>query len=143
MGRVTGPAHVLPDLAEPTIHAPTIRAIARFAVPEPVLRRYPAWAMTILVDQAIWLWRGRRWAHLVSDASYEELHIFAGRLGIPRHGFQGDHYDIPDYLHPTAIAEGAVLVDCRILARRLRAAGLRQDNRAGESNRPPARSRTP
>ena len=36
----------------------------------------------ILVDQAIWPWRGMRWAHLVSDESYDELHAFAARLGI-------------------------------------------------------------
>ena len=81
--------------------------------------------MAILVDGAVWPWRGRRWAHLVSDESYDELHEFAKRLGIPRRAFQGDHYDIPDYLHHKAIELGAELVDGRVLARRLRAAGLR------------------
>jgi hypothetical protein len=85
--------------------------------------------MAILVDRAIWPWRGRRWAHLVSDHSYDELHRFAELLGVPRHVFQGDHYDIPDYLHPRAIELGAELVDARVLARRLRAAGLRIDKR--------------
>lgn len=90
--------------------------------------------MTILVDQAIWPWRGHRWAHLVSDHSYDELHIFAEQLGIPRRGFQGDHYDIPDYMHAIAIVNGAVLVDSRILVRRLRAAGLRRSGNSGECN---------
>ena len=54
--------------------------------------------VTILVDPAIWPWRGHRWAHLVSDESYDELHAFAARLGIPRRAFQGDHYDVPAYL---------------------------------------------
>lgn len=40
--------------------------------------------MAVLVDSAIWPWRGRLWAHLVSDESHEELHAFAERLGIPR-----------------------------------------------------------
>jgi hypothetical protein len=85
--------------------------------------------MAILVDRAIWPWRGRRWAHLVSDESYDELHGFARQLGIPRRAFQGDHYDIPDYLHTKAIELGAELVEGRVLARRLREAGLRLDKR--------------
>lgn len=81
--------------------------------------------MTILVDQAVWPWRGRRWAHLVSDESYDELHAFAARLGIPRRGFQGDHYDVPAEYRLKAIELGAEAVDARVLVRRLRAAGLR------------------
>jgi len=82
--------------------------------------------MAILVDRAIWAWRGRRWAHLVSDESYDELHDFAARLGMPRRIFQGDHYDVPDELHQLAIDLGAELVDGRELVRRLREAGLRK-----------------
>ena len=85
--------------------------------------------MTILVDQAVWPWRGRRWAHLVSDESYDELHAFAERLGIPRRAFQGDHYDVPTELREEAIALGATAVDARVLVRRLRAAGLRRPRR--------------
>ena len=81
--------------------------------------------MTILVDRAIWPWRGRKWAHLVSDESYEELHEFATRLELPRRAFQGDHYDIPEDYRERAIALGAQPVDARDLVRRLRAAGLR------------------
>lgn len=80
----------------------------------------------ILVDPAVWPWRGHKWAHLVSDTSYDELHEFAARLGIPRRVFQGDHYDIPAYLREEAIALGAEPVDSRVLVRRLRAAGLRK-----------------
>lgn len=79
----------------------------------------------ILVDGAVWPWRGRLWAHLVSDVSLQELHEFAGRLGMPRHTFQGDHYDIHTELRESAIAMGAVPVDARELVRRLIAAGLR------------------
>lgn len=86
--------------------------------------------MTILVDQAIWQWRGRRWAHMVSDTSYEELHAFAARLGIPARGFQGDHYDVPADVREQALALGAEAVDCRELVHRLRAAGLRRRGRA-------------
>lgn len=82
--------------------------------------------MTILVDQAIWPWRGRRWAHLVSDESYDELHDFAAALGIERRAFQGDHYDVPADWRDRAIEAGATPVDARELVRRLRAAGLRK-----------------
>lgn len=81
--------------------------------------------MAILVDDARWAWRERRWAHLVSDASYDELHTFAGLLGIPRRAFQGDHYDVPADFRLAAIALGAEAVGSRELVRRLRASGLR------------------
>jgi len=90
-------------------------------------------AMAILVDQAVWPWRGRRWAHLVSDESYDELHAFAARLGIPRRSFQGDHYDVPTEYRDRAIELGAEAVDARVLVRRLRESGLRRPRRAGGS----------
>ena len=82
--------------------------------------------MAILVDDAIWPWRGRVWAHLVSDTSIDELHAFARRLGIPERAFQGDHYDVTDELRDCAIAEGARAVTSRDVVRALRAAGLRK-----------------
>jgi Protein of unknown function (DUF4031) len=81
--------------------------------------------VVILVDPARWPWRDRRWAHLVSDVSYHELHLFAGRLGLPRRVFQGDHYDVPAEVREEAIRLGAAPVDSRELVVRLRAAGLR------------------
>lgn len=81
--------------------------------------------MSVLVDDAIWPWRGERWAHLVSDHDYDELHAFAAQLGIPRRAFQGDHYDLPHRLRAVAIGLGALPVPSRELVRRLRAAGLR------------------
>jgi len=88
-------------------------------------------ATVILVDDAVWPWRGRRWCHLVSDESYDELHAFAGRLGIPRHVFQGDHYDIPEDHRDRVVQLGAVEVGSRELVRRLRAAGLRRARGTG------------
>ena len=79
----------------------------------------------ILVDEARWPWRDRLWAHLVSDESYEELHEFASRLGLPRRAFQGDHYDVPADYRLRAIEMGARAVPSRQLVSRLRAAGLR------------------
>ncbi len=89
--------------------------------------------MTILVDPAVWPHRGDRWAHLVSDSSYDELHRFAAALGVPRRAFQGDHYDVPGALRERAIALGAEAVASAELLRRLRAAGLRRGSRAGSS----------
>ncbi len=79
----------------------------------------------IIIDEARWPWRGRRWAHLASDSSYEELHLFAARLGVPRRAFQGDHYDLPTEVRLQAIRLGARPVTSRELLVRLRAAGLR------------------
>ena len=81
--------------------------------------------MTILIDEARWWYRERKWCHLVSDADLDELHAFADANGIPRRGFQGDHYDVPEDYRPALIAAGAVEVESRELVRRLRAAGLR------------------
>lgn len=85
--------------------------------------------MAILVDTPIWPFRGRLWCHLVSDTSYEELHVLAEALGIPRRGFQGDHYDLPEEMREAAIALGAEPVSGRELITRLRASGLRRPHR--------------
>ena len=86
--------------------------------------------MSVLIDPPVWPWRGRRWSHLVSDTSYDELHAFvAAELGVPRRAFQGDHYDIPEDLYDVAVTAGAQPVSCRELLGRLRAAGLRKPKR--------------
>ena len=82
--------------------------------------------MAVLIDTPVWLWRGRRWSHLVSDVDYDELHAFvAAHLGIPRRAFQGDHYDVPEDLYDEAVAAGAEAVGSRELLQRLLGAGLR------------------
>jgi Protein of unknown function (DUF4031) len=80
----------------------------------------------ILVDDAIWPFRGRRFAHLVSDSSYAELHEFAARLGLPARAFHRDHYDVPAELREAAIVLGADPTPSRELVRRLQSAGLRR-----------------
>ncbi len=85
--------------------------------------------MAILVDGAVWPFRDRRWAHLVSDTSFAELHDFAARLGLPERAFHRDHYDVPAELREEAIALGAAPVAARDLVKRLRAAGLRRRKR--------------
>jgi len=78
-----------------------------------------------------------RWCHLVSDESLDELHAFAAANDIPRRGFQGDHYDVPEQYRDLLIDRGAVVVESRELLRRLKAAGLRltpaQRRRTAES----------
>lgn len=81
--------------------------------------------MTVLIDEPRWQLHGRLWAHLVSDTSLEELHAFAEAAGIPRRGFHGDHYDVPQEYYDEMVALGAVPTPSRELVRRLRAAGLR------------------
>lgn len=99
--------------------------------------------MTILIDEARWWYRDRKWCHLVSDESLDELHSFADANGIPRRGFQGDHYDIPEEYRAELIAAGAVVVESRVLVRRLRAAGLRltpSERRATAAGHRPGRA---
>jgi hypothetical protein len=83
----------------------------------------------------------KHWCHMVSDAGFDELHDFAARLGIPRHRFQGDHYDLPPQLRERAVALGAQEVSARELTgrmsgprgdrvRRRRAARARKDGRS-------------
>ena len=85
--------------------------------------------MTVLIDPPRWPAHGRLWSHLVSDASFTELHAFAAENAIPERGFDHDHYDVPDERYRALIAAGAVPVDSRELLRRIGAAGLRRPKR--------------
>ena len=49
----------------------------------------------------------KHWCHMASDVDFDELHAFAAQLGIPRHRFQGDHYDLPPHLRELAVEFGA------------------------------------
>ena len=82
--------------------------------------------VVVLVDEARWPWRGRRWAHLVSDSNYDELHELAQSIGLRRISFQGDHYDVDETDRARALAAGAAPVNSRELVRRLKEAGLRR-----------------
>jgi hypothetical protein len=79
----------------------------------------------ILVDPAVWPAHGQRWAHLVSDESYDELHAFAAALGLAPRAFHRDHYDVSVERREQAIEAGALAVPSRELVRRLVASGLR------------------
>lgn len=67
--------------------------------------------MSVYVDDAVHLWRGQRWAHLMADTLIE-LHTMAQRLGIPRRAFQnktsGAHYDVTAELRLQALELGAI-----------------------------------
>jgi hypothetical protein len=65
----------------------------------------------------------------VSDQSLDELHAFAEKAGIPRRGFDRDHYDYPEYRREALIALGAQPVGVRDLVERLQASGLRVTQR--------------
>lgn len=85
--------------------------------------------MTVLIDQPTWPAHDTVWSHLVSDVSLEELHGFAAANGIPRQGFDLDHYDVPAHRYEALVAAGALPVGNRELVLRLRASGLRVSGR--------------
>ena len=86
--------------------------------------------MAILIDDPRWPAHGRLWAHLVSDSDLDELHAFAEANGIPRRGFDRDHYDVPSEYYDAAVAAGAVPVSSRDLVVMLVRAGLRRRKNA-------------
>ena len=79
----------------------------------------------VLIDDPSWPAHGTLWAHLVSDDNLDELHTFAAANGIPRRGFDLDHYDVPAERHAALVAAGAQHVTGHELVRRLIASGLR------------------
>jgi len=79
----------------------------------------------IYIDPPAWSAHNRLWSHLVSDESYDELHEFARKAGIPARGFDRDHYDVPSDRYNALIAAGAVPVSSRVIVQRLIKSGLR------------------
>lgn len=82
--------------------------------------------MAILIDPPVWPAHGTVFSHLVSDASYDELHEFARRAGVPAKAFDLDHYDVPERMYDDLVALGAQPVRARDLVKRLIASGLRR-----------------
>ncbi|NDK40083.1 DUF4031 domain-containing protein [Pseudoxanthomonas gei] len=80
--------------------------------------------MTVYVDDAVTLWRGQRWAHLMAD-SLEELHAMAAQLGLPRRAFQdkpsGAHYDITVEMREQAMLLGVNPISRHVDRERMRA----------------------
>ncbi|MER7417875.1 DUF4031 domain-containing protein [Micromonospora peucetia] len=90
----------------------------------------------LYLDRPAWPWRGRLWSHLISDVSPAELHAFAEALGVPRRGFDRDHYDIPAERFAVAVWLGARVVPSRELVRLLRQSGLRRPKHLTHPNPP-------
>jgi 8-oxo-dGTP pyrophosphatase MutT (NUDIX family) len=88
--------------------------------------------VAILIDPPHPEAHGRRWSHLVSDTSVDELHAFAQGIGIPRRAFEGDHYDVPEERYHDVVSAGAAEVGPRELLQALRASGLRLQKRRGD-----------
>jgi hypothetical protein len=88
--------------------------------------------VTIWIDPPAWPAHGRLWSHLVSDASYAELHDFAAAQGIPRRGFEGDHYDVPEERYAALVAAGAREVSGKEIVRILQRSSLRIQKRKHE-----------
>lgn len=93
----------------------------------------------ILIDPPNAAGHGRLWSHLASDTSYDELHAFARRVGIPERGFDRDHYDVPEERYAQVVAAGAQPLGSRELIQRLIAAGLRRRKSQSLHPRPPGR----
>ncbi|MBD9378683.1 DUF4031 domain-containing protein [Pseudoxanthomonas sp. 22568] len=93
--------------------------------------------MSVYVDDAVHLWRGQRWAHLMAD-TLEELHAMAQRLGIPRRAFQnktsGAHYDVTAELREDAIRLGAIAISRHVDRTLVKAviARAREQGRGGD-----------
>ncbi|MER5663514.1 DUF4031 domain-containing protein [Streptomyces mirabilis] len=87
--------------------------------------------MTVYIDPPTWPGHGRLWSHLVSDVSYDELHLFAADLGLPPRAFERDHYDLPSHRYADAVRAGAVEVSSREVVRLLYGAGLRRRKYVG------------
>ncbi|MER7683559.1 DUF4031 domain-containing protein [Streptomyces sp. NPDC097610] len=100
--------------------------------------------MTLYIDPPTWPGHGRLWSHLVSDVSYEELHLFAADLGVPPRAFErdlpqvlgfartgGPPIDLPSHRYADAVRAGAVEVSSREVVRLLYGAGLRRRKYVG------------
>lgn len=94
--------------------------------------------MSVLIDPPTWPAHDTVWSHLVSDTSYDELHAFADRAGLPSRSFDHDHYDVPASRYDELVALGALPVTGRELVLRLIRSGLRvaqRDKRARDTAR--------
>jgi hypothetical protein len=54
---------------------------------------------------------GHQWCHMFADkADCPELHVIAGKIGMRREWFQGDHYDLTPGRRKQAVKAGAIEV---------------------------------
>lgn len=52
---------------------------------------------------------------MLSDESLEELHSFASKIGVRRHWFDRDHYDLREFEYDKAVEAGASIASTREL----------------------------
>lgn len=74
--------------------------------------------MAVYVDRMQEMQDGKLWCHMATDGDIEELHAFAGEIGLKRGWFQPKslpHYDLTQRKRERAIAHGAVSVSTREL----------------------------
>jgi muramoyltetrapeptide carboxypeptidase len=95
--------------------------------------------VTVFIDPPAWPAHGRLWSHLISDVSLAELHDFAAANGVPRRGFERDHYDVPAEMHDALVAAGALPVSSREVVLTLRSSGLRRRKATAMSRKSPGR----
>jgi hypothetical protein len=90
----------------------------------------------ILTDRPRWPGpRGLGYAHLVSDTSFDELHVFVRTLALPRPlRFHRDHYDVPAPLWQSVVDAGAQVVTTKEIVRVLGELGVRATS-AGSARR--------
>jgi len=81
--------------------------------------------VAVLIDPPRWPAHGTRFAHLVSDATLDELFEFADAALVPPRAFDHDHYDVPERRYADLVSSGAEPVDEKTLLRRLKDSGLR------------------
>ena len=71
--------------------------------------------MTVYVDPLrSYPHKRKQYAHMMAD-TLEELHAFAASIGVAKHWFHGDHYDLREAEWNTAISQGVTLVSSRAL----------------------------
>ncbi len=67
---------------------------------------------------------GNQWSHMACDGDLDELHRFAGRLGLPRRAFQDHrlvpHYDLTPEKRALAVQLGAHEIPASELVRRFK-----------------------
>ncbi|MBA2445164.1 MAG: DUF4031 domain-containing protein [Nocardioidaceae bacterium] len=95
--------------------------------------------MALWIDPPVWPAHGRLWSHLISDTSLAELHTFAAAQGVPRRGFERDHYDVPASSYDALVSAGATPVSAREVVRSLTASGLRKRKAVAMAARAPGR----
>jgi hypothetical protein len=94
--------------------------------------------VAILIDEPRWRRSDdARFAHLVSDTSFEELHAFVSALTLGRLlRFHRDHYDVPAASWQPTVDAGARVVPTREIVERLLAAGMRATSARSARLRP-------